>query len=256
MAALDQARPSLNEVVETLKERGVFPDVLPYSTAQELKGVLEICYPSGATITAGQKPHRDEVQNEPTVRFHPPEALSPTAHYTLLMADPDLMKRNDPANRQVCHWVQPGLRVARGAAGRVGGVGAASGASAAARASTDADGSALLAPTRAPHTTFLPSAPMPGTGAHRYVFVLAKEPGEGADAARGGETNGKGSIGTGQRGGDADFAERLGFDAVAFLREHGLEVVGAAAMEVAPTAGAGVDDAKLMAESAVHKALG
>ena len=37
MAALHQAIPSLNEVIESLKENSVFPDVLPYSTAQELK---------------------------------------------------------------------------------------------------------------------------------------------------------------------------------------------------------------------------
>ncbi|KAL1717007.1 phosphatidylethanolamine-binding protein [Schizophyllum commune] len=192
MAALHQAIPSLNEVIESLKEHSVFPDVLPYSTAQELKGVLEIRYPSGVSVTAGQKPHRDEVQGKPSIRFHPSSALTSTATYTLIMTDPDLMKRNDPLDKQVRHWVQPGLNPAAGN------------------------------PTPPSRTA--------------------------AEAGK--------DVGTGERGGDADFAERLKFDATAFIREHGLEVVGVAVMEVAPTAGAGVDDAKLMAESAVHKVVG
>ncbi|KAL1699867.1 phosphatidylethanolamine-binding protein [Schizophyllum commune] len=231
MAALHQTTPSLKEVIEGLREHSVFPDVLPYSTAQELKGVLEIRYPSGISITAGQKPHRDEVQGEPSIRFHPSTALDSAATYTLIMADPDLMKRNDPLDKEVRHWVQPGLKPAAGNPTLT---------------RTDPTvtrgGGPSLVPTRPPHTAFLPSAPMPGTGPHRYVFILAKET--------------RKDVGTGERGGNADFAERLKFDATAFIREHGLEVVGVAVMEVAPTAGAGVDDAKLMAESAMHKVVG
>ncbi|TRM67505.1 phosphatidylethanolamine-binding protein [Schizophyllum amplum] len=217
MAALASHNvPSLDKVVDGLKEHGVFPDILPYSTAQQLKGVLEISYPSGASITAGQKPHRDEVQQEPKVRFHPPSALDASASYTLIMTDPDLMKHNDPLDKQVRHWVQPGLKLATAE-------------------------SPVLAAVRPPHTTFLASAPMPMTGAHRYVFILARETRD---------------VGTGERNGQADFKERLKFDATEFVREQGLEVVGVALMKVAPTAAAGAADAALMAESAKHMVTG
>jgi hypothetical protein len=135
------------------------------------------------------------------------------------MTDPDLMKTNDPVDNQVRHWVQPGL-------------------------SPSSDGGADLRPTRPPHTNFLPSAPMPGTGSHRYVFILAREPSAGTAPT------------VGERDGAADFKDRLKFFAGDFVRDHGLEVVGVACMKVAPTAASGLDDVKLMAESAKHMVTG
>jgi hypothetical protein len=133
------------------------------------------------------------------------------------MTDPDLMKTNDPLDKQVRHWVQPGL-------------------------SPSASGE--LTASRGAHTTFLGSAPMPMTGPHRYVFILGREP-SSAQAPTFGE-----------RGGDADFKDRLRFQAADFIKEHNLEVVGVAFMKVAPTAGAGAADAKLMAQSALHMVTG
>jgi hypothetical protein len=135
------------------------------------------------------------------------------------MTDPDLMKHNDPLNKQVRHWVQPGLTIAEGASD--------------------------LHTTRAPHTSFVGSAPIPGTGAHRYVFILAKESEKGAER-----------VGVGERAGQADFKDRLRFSAADFIKEHGLEVVGVAFMEVEPTASAGVDDAKMIAEVMKHVVTG
>jgi phosphatidylethanolamine-binding protein (PEBP) family uncharacterized protein len=144
------------------------------------------------------------------------QALDTSATYTLIMTDPDLMKTNDPIDKQVRHWVQPGL-------------------------STSESGE--LTATRPPHTTFLPSAPMPGTGPHRYVFILAREPTGSAPTV-------------GERDGNADFKERLQFLAGEFIKEHNLHVVGVACMKIAPTAAAGADDVKLMAESAKHMVTG
>jgi hypothetical protein len=143
--------------------------------------------------------------------------LDAAASYTLILTDPDLMKTNDPVDKQVRHWVQPGLK-------------------------TLGQGPELTS-TRPPHTTFLASAPMPGTGPHRYVFILAREPSDSGPTI-------------GERGGIADFKERLGFFAGEFIKEHNLEVVGVATMKIAPTAAAGLDDLKLMAESAKHMVTG
>jgi hypothetical protein len=146
------------------------------------------------------------------------QALDSDANYTLIMTDPDLMKRNDPVNKQVRHWVQPGLTPSS---------------------------TGQLVPTRKPHTTFLASAPLPGTGAHRYVFILARESDKGVDR-----------LGVGERGGEADLKDRLQFVAADFIEEHGLEVVGVAFAQVAPTTTAAVDNIKLTAKAAAHAVAG
>jgi hypothetical protein len=133
------------------------------------------------------------------------------------MADPDLMKTNDPINKHVRHWVLPGLSPSE---------------------------SGELRPTRPAHTSFLPSAPMPATGPHRYVFILAREPSAAMAPT------------VGERDGLADFKERLQWSAGDFIRDHNLEVVGVACMKIAPTAKSGLDDIKLMAESAKHMVTG
>lgn len=125
------------------------------------------------------------------------------------------MTTNDPLDKQVRHWVQPGLKYS--------------------------SSSGELTSSRGPHTSFLPSAPMPMTGSHRYIFVLAKEARE---------------VGVGERDGEADFKERLLFVAQDFITKHDLVVVGVTAMKVAPTLEAGKDDVKLMAESAKHFVTG
>lgn len=211
------AIPQLGATNSALRDAGVFADIIPSVRENQLKGVLEIAYPKVA-VSAGVQPHRDEVQEEPTIRFHPISALDKDARYTLIMTDPDLMKTNDPINGQVRHWVQPGLV-------------------------PSTSGSNELTATQPAHTSFLPSAPMPLTGPHRYIFILARE-------------TGTTPIGVGERGGQADFKERLQFVTEDFIKQHGLEVVGVTFMRVAPTAAAGVDDVKLMAESAAHMVTG
>jgi phosphatidylethanolamine-binding protein len=133
------------------------------------------------------------------------------------MTDPDLMKANDPINKQVRHWVQPGLTLPVG-------------------------GTDQLKPTRGPHTTFLASAPLPGTGPHRYVFILARE--HGTDP------------GVGERNAHADFKDRLQFSAGDFVKAHGLEVVGVSYMTVAPNISAAVENVKLTAETVKHAVTG
>jgi len=213
MSASTQPQQGLGDAAHALNDHGIWQDILPDVNPSQLKGQLEVRYPQ-ASITPVVEPHRDEVQQEPEIYFHGGEGLESDAKYTLIMTDPDLMKTNDPLDKQVRHWVQPGLT---------------------------SSGSGKLTATRGPHTSFLPSAPMPMTGPHRYVFILAKESRD---------------IGTGERGGEADFKERLRFVAQDFINKNGLTVVGVTAMKVAPTAEAGKEDVKLMGESAKHMVTG
>ncbi|KAK7050908.1 hypothetical protein VNI00_005020 [Paramarasmius palmivorus] len=231
--------PSTAEVLSALKESHVIPDVLQQepslqvrltssykfmsqSLTDVMQGILEIVYPSGVNVIVNATPHRDQVQSEPTIRFHPADALSPDSSYTLIMTDPDLMQPNDPKNKQVRHWVISSLKPK------------------VADTPTYAELQRISSST---HTTFLPSAPMPTTGAHRYVFILAKgtvsEPSLEKEKER-----------------PADFNERLQFEADTFIKQNNLEVVGVAFMRVQPTLAAGIDDVKLMAESALHTVTG
>uniref|UniRef100_A0A0W0EXP5 Phosphatidylethanolamine-binding protein n=1 Tax=Moniliophthora roreri TaxID=221103 RepID=A0A0W0EXP5_MONRR len=212
--------PSNAEVLAALRESHVIPDVLKEDPP--LRGVLEIVYPSGANVIVNAKPHRDQVQAEPTIHFHPADALDSESSYALIMTDPDLMQPNDPKNKQVRHWVITSLKP---------------------RVSETPTYAELQRTSSATHTTFLPSAPMPSTGPHRYVFILAKGLVREPTVEK-------------EKGRPADFNERLKFEADAFIKENNLEVVGVAFMSVQPTLAAGVDDVKLMAESVMHSVTG
>lgn len=62
--------PSLDVTANALKDLGVWNDILPDVNPSQLKGVLEIKYPSGVSIYPVATPHRDEVQGEPKAYFH------------------------------------------------------------------------------------------------------------------------------------------------------------------------------------------
>lgn len=92
-------------------------------------------------VTEGQELKPSEVQHQPTVDWDADE----NALYTLAMVDPDAPSRADPKDREVRHWLVaniPGSRIKEGD---------------------------LLTPYQG-------AAPPPGSGEHRYVLVLFKQP--------------------------------------------------------------------------------
>lgn len=62
--------PSLGVAANALRDAGVWSDILPDVNPSQLKGVLEIKYPSGVSVFPVATPHRDEVQGEPKAFFH------------------------------------------------------------------------------------------------------------------------------------------------------------------------------------------
>lgn len=134
-------------------------------------------YPNPAVrdIQPGATYAVDATQDEPSVSFN--AAPGPEAKYTLVLADPDAPSRSDQKWSPFRHWVL-----------------------------------ADVVPGQAPGQTltgYLGPAPPEGTGPHRYVFLVYKQPVDRTPVL------------------GVDAEERPKFDIGKFVRDNELELVGA-----------------------------
>ncbi|KAG7303643.1 hypothetical protein JYU34_012174 [Plutella xylostella] len=118
-------------------------EVVPDVIAKAPEASVSVEYPSGAVVSHGNVLTPTQVKDVPTVAWD----AAPDAFYTLAMTDPDAPSRKEPKFREWHHWL----------------VGNIPGAAAAA-------GDTLSA--------YVGSGPPPGTGLHRYVFLVYKQPGK------------------------------------------------------------------------------
>lgn len=126
-------------VLKNMEKHCVVPDVIDVAP----KEVLEVCYPSGAQPELGTVLTPTQVKDVPTLKW-PAEADS---LYTICMTDPDAPSRNDPKFREWHHWLVgnvPGGDISKGD---------------------------VL-------SEYVGSGPPKGTGLHRYVFLVYKQPGK------------------------------------------------------------------------------
>ncbi|XP_022654422.1 protein D3-like [Varroa destructor] len=124
---------------EEMEKLKVVPDVLPIAP----KANVEVDYGNGAVLRLGNTLTPTQVKNPPTSVTWPVEN---GAFYTLAMVDPDAPSREKPTLREVKHWLVvniPEMDIGKGEeiAGYRG------------------------------------SGPPKGTGLHRYVVVVYKQPG-------------------------------------------------------------------------------
>ncbi|XP_058467298.1 protein D3-like [Malaya genurostris] len=120
------------------EENGIVPDVI----AESPQALLQVSYPSGLKINLGNELTPTQVKHQPSVSWE----AEPNALYTLIMTDPDAPSRVNPKLREWKHWLVaniPGSDVASG--------------------DTIAE--------------YISSAPPEGSGLHRYVFLVYKQPG-------------------------------------------------------------------------------
>lgn len=113
------------------------PDVVSKPPQQ----LLQIKWPSGVEAKLGNELTPTEVRQKPRIRF----AADPYAYYTLIMTDPDAPSRKNPTNREWNHWLVvniPGSQVEKGQT----------------------------------LTEYVGSATPKGTGLHRYVILVYKQP--------------------------------------------------------------------------------
>ncbi|XP_063241570.1 uncharacterized protein LOC134541808 [Bacillus rossius redtenbacheri] len=122
-----------------MEKAGVVPDVIAKAPGE----VLKVAYPSGVEVQMGNELTPTQVKDQPSVTW----AADPAAFYTLCMTDPDAPSREKPKFREWHHWLVgniPGHDVAQGDT----------------------------------LSEYVGSGPPKGTGLHRYVFLVYKQPGK------------------------------------------------------------------------------
>ncbi|KAK9501885.1 hypothetical protein O3M35_012524 [Rhynocoris fuscipes] len=123
---------------DAMEKLGVVPDVISKAPAGKL-----IAKFGANEVNDGNVLTPTQVKNPPKVEWE----ADPNAYYTLCLTDPDAPSRKDPKFREWLHWLIvniPGNNVNQGE---------------------------VLA-------EFVSSAPPKGSGLHRYVFLVYKQPGK------------------------------------------------------------------------------
>ncbi|KAF5286221.1 hypothetical protein FQR65_LT02233 [Abscondita terminalis] len=120
-----------------MEKESVVPDVIDVAP----KELAEVNYPSGVAVKEGNELTPTQVKDIPTVKW----TADPNSFYTLCMTDPDAPSRNKPEFREWHHWLVgniPGGDISKGET----------------------------------LSEYVGSGPPPGTGLHRYVFLIYKQP--------------------------------------------------------------------------------
>lgn len=130
--------PSTLDVKNKFRDDEIAPDVL-----DDLPDLtfLKITYPEDLSVNLGNILTPTQVKEQPKVEWTADEG----AFYTLLMTDPDAPSRKEPSRREFRHWLViniPGNDLSAGE----------------------------------PIFQYIGSGPPQGTGLHRYVFLLFKQP--------------------------------------------------------------------------------
>ncbi|XP_022831367.1 phosphatidylethanolamine-binding protein homolog F40A3.3-like isoform X3 [Spodoptera litura] len=129
----------MSTIAKSFESHMVVPDVV--SKAPE--AIVSVKYPSGVEVNEGNVLTPTLVKDIPTVSWE----ASSDQFYTLAMTDPDAPSRQDPKFREWHHWLVgnvPGNNVAAGET----------------------------------LSQYVGSGPPKGTGLHRYVFLVYKQPGK------------------------------------------------------------------------------
>ncbi|KFX96878.1 hypothetical protein O988_05130 [Pseudogymnoascus sp. VKM F-3808] len=200
-----------------LQEKGVVPDVLNSVPSIDLG--LEVAYENNI-VKVGAPIPRNETVKVPTLKITNAASKDSSSKYTIIMDDPDLFVKNDPTGH-VRHWLQTGL-------------------------TASSDG--VLKATEEPVTPYLECAPGPGP-AHRYTFILCKEPSSSSYTSSLRDKYPS-------KSGTHDLKDRMGFYSQKFIDEEGLTVVGCTFMLVSPNASAIADNLMLGAQALAHKVTG
>ncbi|KAI6137107.1 phosphatidylethanolamine-binding protein [Pisolithus sp. B1] len=186
---------SFAEVEHALIEADIIPEVVPSRFGPE--ALLVVSWPTGKEATLGNTLTALDTALAPSISFTPMITLAPydEVSYTLVMTDPDAPSRKNPRLAQWRHWVVTGIKAPH---------------------PTEAVSGHLSARfTEPPVTPYYCPAPPPGTGPHRYVLLLYREPAIGLrippDAP--------------ERRNSPE--RRAKWDAAAFAEEYGLKLVAA-----------------------------
>ncbi|QRW05875.1 phosphatidylethanolamine-binding protein (PEBP) family [Ceratobasidium sp. AG-Ba] len=151
----------------------------------------------------GNELTKSDTANEPTINFAPAAEDDPASTYTLAFLDPDAPSRADPKFGPFRHWLITGLK--------------APGVETLVALAKESDPSPPLGAKsfKAATTPYRPPGPGPGTGVHRYVFLLFREPSVGFEVPEGAPEYG------------AELEQRRKWSGVEFGERYGLKLVAA-----------------------------
>ncbi|CAE6526791.1 unnamed protein product [Rhizoctonia solani] len=194
--------PSLSpfdSVVQALHKEQIISDVIPEGFVPST--ILNIAW-GDKEAQLGNELTKADTANEPTVTFAPGSDDNADSTYTLAFLDPDAPSRADPKFGPFRHWVITGLR--------------APSVDAIAQLANDASNAPIAAKSTNQATTpYRPPGPGPGTGVHRYVFLLFREPSENFKVPPGSPEYG------------AELEQRRNWSGVEFGKRYGLHLVAA-----------------------------
>ncbi|GAA5851512.1 hypothetical protein JCM8547_001119 [Rhodosporidiobolus lusitaniae] len=208
------------ELISQLQDADLIPNQIPQTLAQTLKGPVKVHY-AGTTASLGEFVEREQTLTEPDLEF---ADADPSATYTIIMSDPDLFVKNDPVSKHVRHWIRSS-------------------------ASFDETSKRMMANVNPPVLNdYVPCSPALGTGKHRYIFFVAKEPAGYVPKkdAKWGPLDKPNS----------DLKDRLAFLTADYILEEGLTLEGVGWMEVASTAASTKDNLVLSAKAIKNKITG
>jgi len=151
------------EWLEELQRNKVINDVIPYSTAFGPEVFFSVVWEDNNTDVPkpGLTLDRELTVKQPKIKIHPLFAPEGDFTYTLVVTDPDAPSREDPKFREFRHWVVSDLKLPVVHASDVRGT------------YVTTSGNAI--------TPWYPPEPPAGSGPHRYVFLLFREPADGVD---------------------------------------------------------------------------
>ncbi|KAH7884177.1 phosphatidylethanolamine-binding protein [Phlebopus sp. FC_14] len=186
----------LSAVASSVKEAGIIPDVIKEKTPFNPQALLVVNWATGKEAILGNTLTTIDTADEPAVSFTPMQTFDSADEvgYTLVMTDPDAPSRRDPKMGEWRHWVVTGIKPPGTSALEAG------------------DMSARF--TKAATTPYHPPAPPPGTGPHRYVFLLYQEPSPDFSIAPDAPEHKNGA------------RDRAKWSAQSFAQRYGLKLVG------------------------------
>lgn len=152
---------------EALTKHEILQDVLK-ETDFKPWGVLAVQYSADTPVAMGNTLSVEKTQLKPTVQFNlNPEQGAPRIHdgdlFTLVVTDPDAPSRTDKKWSEYCHYVEADIKILDRSATSAGKVQEPQFVSA------ELSNGTVLQPYVGP-------GPPKGTGKHRYVFLLYKQP--------------------------------------------------------------------------------
>jgi len=196
---------------EAFKEYDLIPSVIPSDFRPSIQ--LDIVFSGGKSFTAGEKLTKEETSEEPRVAFLDTDDLGSgeSSTYTIVLADPDAPSRADPKFGQWRHWIQPGLKPTS-----VQALASIEGNAALEAQSSQASTLPFVTTDTHAATPYKGPGPPPGSGIHRYTFLLFREPKTGSY-----------SVNAEEDLGGNEFTQRRNWNAIEFANKKGLTLVGA-----------------------------